>query len=115
MNNNDLKKYLKRRLSRVQGRFGSVKDYNPDEHTFHGGWEQGYAQGQLSLLEDILDLFEEEEYTFEMFTEDCDELDKLRDFLSTGPIKSFDLPPLEPNKFPDKDWVDVNVKAFEFF
>ena len=109
MNNNDLKKYLKRRLSCVQGRFNYVKDYNPDKHTFHGGWEQAYTQGQLSILEDIIDLIEEEEYTYEMFTEDCDKLNELGEFLSTGVIRCFDTPPLEPKKV---DWLDINSKTF---
>ena len=104
MNNNDLKKYLKRRLSRVQGRFDTVKDYDSSWCTFHGGWKQGYAQGQLSLLEDILDLLEEDEYIAERFTNNDRNI--LRE---EPPIRCIDTPPLEPKKV---DWLDVNSKTF---
>lgn len=59
MNNHMMEKTIELRLNRVKQRVANVEHYNSDEHTFHGGWTQGYWQGQLSVLEDLQDLLED--------------------------------------------------------
>lgn len=59
MNNHMIEKTIELRLNRVKQRVANAEHYNSDEHTFHGGWTQGYWQGQLSVLEDLQDLLED--------------------------------------------------------
>ena len=59
MNNHLIEKLINLRIKRVQKRADSVKHHNSDEHTFHGGWTQGYWDGQLSVLEDLQDILED--------------------------------------------------------
>lgn len=68
---NNIKKYIVRRLSRLEKQSENLKDYNSKEHTFHGGWEKGYYDGQVRVLEDILDMIE-----------DLEESDKYREELN---------------------------------
>ena len=56
---NNIKKYILRRLSRLEKQSESCKNCNSKEHTFHGGWEKGYSDGQVRVLEDILDMIED--------------------------------------------------------
>lgn len=56
MNTHLIEKTIELRINRVKKRVQSVEHYNSDEHTFHGGWTQGYWEGQLSVLEDLHDL-----------------------------------------------------------
>lgn len=59
MNNPNIEKYVRRKINRVAMHVDITKDYNANDHTFHGGWEKGYYQGKLSVLEDILDMIDE--------------------------------------------------------
>jgi hypothetical protein len=56
MNTHLLEKTIELRINRVKKRFHNVEHYNSKEHTFHGGWTQGYWEGQLCVLEDLQDL-----------------------------------------------------------
>jgi hypothetical protein len=60
---NDLKEYLKRRISRMSKRVESVKEKygdNPTEtYNFYGGQTLGHWQGMLSAYENVLDEIEE--------------------------------------------------------
>lgn len=57
--NNNIEKYINRRLKRILNQLEFCKDYDADKNTFHGGWEKGYCEGQLRVLEDISDMIEE--------------------------------------------------------
>lgn len=60
---NDLKAYLKRRISHMSKRVERLKEKygdNPTEtYNFYGGQELGYWQGMLSAYENALDEIEE--------------------------------------------------------
>lgn len=57
------KEQLERKIKRVSEKIKYLKDKhgpNPSQnYTYHGGWDLGYFEGQLSVLEDLL-LMEEE-------------------------------------------------------
>lgn len=59
MNNPNIEKYVRRRINRVEKNIAKYENYSSETHTFHGGWSQGYYEGQLSVLEDILDMIDE--------------------------------------------------------
>ena len=49
---------LKRKLKRLQEQLEKVeKDHcgNESDYTYWGGWSKGYIQGQISILEDLVD------------------------------------------------------------
>lgn len=57
--NNNIEKYINRRLKRILNQLEFCKDYDSEKNTFHGGWEKGYYEGQLRVLEDINDMIED--------------------------------------------------------
>lgn len=59
MNNLTIEKYVRRRIPRVEKNISKLEHYSSETHAFHGGWSQGYQAGQLSVLEDILDMIDE--------------------------------------------------------
>lgn len=63
--NDKLEIYLKRKIARTKNNIKRCENYSSDTHTFHGGWEKGYHEGRLSILEDILDMIEDEKESFE--------------------------------------------------
>lgn len=49
-------KKLERKLKRLQSRLESYDLDKPSErYNYFGGWSVGYIQGQISMLEDLLD------------------------------------------------------------
>jgi len=52
-------KILNRKIQRSESEVEKYKEYNSKDHTFHGGWSKGYADGRLSALQDIEDMIEE--------------------------------------------------------
>ena len=84
MNNYNIERLINLRIKRVKQRVDSVKHYNSDEHTFHGGWTQGYWDGQLSVLEDLQDILEDMRAEEERMK---DEQDKLRQKLIDTQMK----------------------------
>ena len=54
-----IKKFLDRKIRRSEAEIEKYKEYNSKDHTFHGGWSKGYAEGRLSALQDIEDMIEE--------------------------------------------------------
>ena len=52
-------RYLSRRVQRSQDQVKRYAEYNSKEHTFHGGWSKGYAEGRLSASQDIQDMIED--------------------------------------------------------
>ena len=84
MNNYDIERLINLRIKRAKRRVDSVKHYNSDEHTFHGGWTQGYWDGQLSVLEDLQDILEDIRAEEERMK---DEQDKLTQRLLSSQMK----------------------------
>ena len=80
----NIKKYIVRRLSRLEKQSEKLKDYNSKQHTFHGGWEKGYSEGQVRVLEDILDMIEEDEESHRFSTEMQNQLRQRIKLLSKG-------------------------------
>ena len=54
-----IKKFLDRKIRRSEAEVEKYKEYNSKDHTFHGGWSKGYAEGRLSALQDIEDMIDE--------------------------------------------------------
>ena len=57
--------YLSHKVAQTKNNVGDCENYFAEKYTFHGGWEQGYYEGRLSILEDILDMLEDEKEAFE--------------------------------------------------
>ncbi|WP_235822754.1 hypothetical protein [Cytobacillus massiliigabonensis] len=57
------KERLERKIARIKDKIKSLKAEHGDTpsltHTYHGGWDLGYWQGRLSILEEFLDDMEE--------------------------------------------------------
>lgn len=56
---NKVEKALQRN-ERKAGRYSSQYEGKEEQHTFHGGWNLGYWEGRVSVLEEILDMLEDE-------------------------------------------------------
>ena len=60
--NTELYDKLNKALYRNQGKaeyYNSKYGGKEGQHTFHGGWNLGYWEGRVSVLEEVLDLLED--------------------------------------------------------
>ena len=53
-----LNKALCRNQSKAEY-YNSKYEGKEEQHTFHGGWNLGYWEGRVSVLEEVLDLLED--------------------------------------------------------
>jgi hypothetical protein len=54
----ELRIKLRKRCNREESRVSQGKlqyEGNEQNYTYHGGWDMGYHQGKLTMLEDLLD------------------------------------------------------------
>ena len=54
----ELRIRLRKRCNRAESRVSQRKrqyEGNEQNYTYHGGWDMGYHQGKLTMLEDLLD------------------------------------------------------------
>lgn len=53
------KEKLEKRIKRIESKIQQLKDYHGDKpslnFTYHAGWDLGYYQGILSVLEELID------------------------------------------------------------
>ena len=60
--NTELYDKLNKALCRNQSKaeyYNSKYEGKEEQHTFHGGWNLGYWEGRVSVLEEVLDLLED--------------------------------------------------------
>ena len=67
MNNYNIERLINLRIKRVKQRVDSA---------FHGGWTQGYWDGQLSVLEDLQDILEDMRAEEERMKDERDKLNQ---------------------------------------
>lgn len=58
------KKKCERRIKKIEDKIAALKlKHGPlptQNYTYHAGWELGYFQGELKVLEDLLEFIEDE-------------------------------------------------------
>lgn len=58
------KKRYERRIKKIEERIAALKlKHGPlptEKYTYHGGWELGYFEGELKMLEEALEFIEDD-------------------------------------------------------